>query len=173
MDKDSYISTGGFGGGMRNSTTMYNSTIKLITINVAFGGYLTQSELLDYKILYLPNGFQGTTFQNITEVSGVVQELKEVPYNKEDKKPPSINLVISTKNFTPNDKSMFLVLCRANINNSQFFPIPRNNEERYLATAFPHIRTSYQAGLYFTDGVSDTVIAGTEKELVNLKKWKK
>ncbi len=165
------ISEGGMDAKPFLQTTTYMCTINLITINVTFGGYLTHKDLLKYKILYLPNGFSGSTYQDVTNTNGVLQDIIEIPYNDDDQKPPSISLILNTKSFIPNEESMFLVLCRVNINNSQFFPIPRNNEKRYLATAFPHIRTNRKIGLYITDGVSDTVITGTENELINLQKW--
>ncbi len=74
--------------------------------------------------------------------------------------------------YDVNKYSQIIIMCRLNINNNQFFPIPKKTIPRYIAVTIPVIRNDSQSGFVYRDGLNDRVYVGTQQELLNKKIWK-
>ncbi len=142
--------------------------IKKIQVTAFFGSYLTDKEALEYHVFYLPQGFgkeaeEVTTFlcqSNIT-ISTLKSQVPKAHW--------SIDLEYL---YDVNKYSQIIIMCRLNINNNQFFPIPKKTIPRYIAVTIPVIRNDSQSGFVYRDGLNDRVYVGTQQELLNKKIWK-
>ncbi|WP_062060198.1 toxin VasX [Aquimarina longa] len=153
----------------KSITTLSDYKIKEVKATISFGGYLTDTEILDNKILYLPDGLGSSNYQDITKC--VVKNVAINPVKQDQ--PPTATITINVTDIDFSEKGIFLIVNSITISDTQHFPLERNGKKRYLAGMFPAIRMDYMSGFYHTDGINDRVFVGTEQELTTKKKWRK
>ncbi len=153
----------------KSITTLSKYKIEEVKATISFGGFLTDTEILDGKVLYLPKGLGSNNYQDITK--GTVKQITIDPIVKD--KAPSVTATLNMSGLALSENGMILILCRIDIDDTQHFPLNRNGKKRYVAGIFPVIRTDYMSGFYHSDGINDRVFVGTEKELTTKNKWRK
>lgn len=143
-----------------------------INISISFGTYLTNPDILDYKIIHLKKGL-GTASADVTKQLKVPND--KIKIIKEKDKAPRAEFTVYLNSLSAtDDKEEILILARIKMSGDQYFPIRSNNENRYLASRIPLIefrQGSMSPGIMTNQ--DKRMVVGTEKELNSKEKWKK
>lgn len=152
----------------KDFTTLSEHQITKIKINTTFGGYLNDSDQIEYLLYYLPQGL-GKTAIDVTQKMkrtkvALVTKPNQIPQAHWD-----IDLSTLT-NYT--EQSQFIVLTRMNMNGSQYFPVVSKGKDRYIGAIIPIIRRNYTSGIYYNNGINNRIFVGTTNQLLSKKRWK-
>ena len=146
--------------------TIISYRIDQLLVQASFGSFLNSFNQLEFKLLYLPNGFGGTVQTLNNE-----DHIKSQKIIKEENGLTKGQFIVNTSAENIGSKAIIIVACKIQAFKDQFYPINKKGEEAYVAALTNIHVEQHMINLYY-NGYDSKLITGPIKHLTKEKTWK-
>lgn len=146
--------------------TIISYRIDELLVQASFGSFLNSIDQLDFKLLYLANGFGGSV-----QILSNEDHIKQQKIIKEESGLVKGQFVLNTSGSSIGEKAVLIVACKIEAFKGQFFPINKKGQEVYVAALTNVHVEQHLINLYY-NGYDSKLISGTIQELTKEKVWK-